>query len=134
MEVDPHRNAVLIGLLALALVVGGVLEVLDSRRRPHLVGPTSGACASLREGQGKPVLELFCTGRLPVNEAGEEDLTRLDGIGPARARAIVRYRDAHGPFTSARDLQNVRGIGPATAEKLAPVLLFGDRPRGPTPR
>jgi competence ComEA-like helix-hairpin-helix protein len=57
-----------------------------------------------------------------VNAAGEAELQTLPGIGPALARRIVEYRAAHGPFRSAGDLANVRGIGPATAAKLAPSV------------
>jgi competence protein ComEA len=35
----------------------------------------------------------------------------LDGVGASRARAIVEYRDAHGPFKSVDDLAQVKGIG-----------------------
>lgn len=35
----------------------------------------------------------------------------LDGVGAARAKAIVEYREAHGPFRSVDDLAQVKGIG-----------------------
>jgi len=35
----------------------------------------------------------------------------LDGVGASRAKAIVEYRDAHGPFKSVDDLAQVKGIG-----------------------
>ena len=38
----------------------------------------------------------------------------LDGIGLKRAQAIVRYREANGPFTHASELADVKGIGAAT--------------------
>jgi competence protein ComEA len=33
-------------------------------------------------------------------------------VGPATAKAIVDYRNEHGPFSSVDDLLDVRGIGP----------------------
>jgi len=41
----------------------------------------------------------------------------LKGIGAAKAKAIVAYREAHGPFSSVDDLLEVKGIGAATLEK-----------------
>ena len=35
----------------------------------------------------------------------------LDGVGASRAKAIVEYREAHGPFRSVDDLAQVKGIG-----------------------
>ena len=57
-------------------------------------------------------------GVINLNTADAETLHRvLTGIGAAKARAIVDYRDAHGPFTSIDELLEVKGIGAATLEK-----------------
>jgi competence protein ComEA len=45
-------------------------------------------------------------------------LDRLPGIGPARARRIVVYRDSAGPFRSAADLARVPGISLALATRV----------------
>ena len=50
-------------------------------------------------------------GAVDVNTAGLEELMALPGIGAARARAILEYRDAHGPFRYPEDLIRVKGIG-----------------------
>jgi len=53
-----------------------------------------------------------------LNTADAETLTReLKGIGAAKAKAIVAYREAHGPFSSVDDLLEVKGIGAATLDK-----------------
>ncbi len=41
----------------------------------------------------------------------------LNGIGASKARAIVDYREKHGPFRSADELVNVKGVGLKTVEK-----------------
>jgi competence protein ComEA len=54
-----------------------------------------------------------------INTADVATLASLDGIGEAKAQAIVEYRDANGPFASADALTNVKGIGNATLQKNA---------------
>lgn len=58
--------------------------------------------------------------RIDINTAGEEELTRLPGIGPAIAAAIVADRAQRGPFASVEELIRVRGIGPAKLSALRP--------------
>jgi competence protein ComEA len=41
----------------------------------------------------------------------------LDGVGESRANAIVEYRKSNGPFESADELAQVKGIGSAVVEK-----------------
>lgn len=57
-----------------------------------------------------------------INTADIETLTSLNGIGEAKAEAIVAYRDANGPFQSSDELTNVKGIGDATVAKNAERL------------
>lgn len=53
-----------------------------------------------------------------LNTADVETLTReLNGIGATKAKAIVAYREAHGPFGSVDELLEVKGIGAAILEK-----------------
>jgi competence protein ComEA len=42
----------------------------------------------------------------------------LPGIGPDKAKAIVDYREHHGPFSCTDELTLVSGIGSATYESL----------------
>jgi competence protein ComEA len=51
-------------------------------------------------------------GPVNVNTADASTIAReLDGIGPAKAAAIVEYRQKNGPFRAAEDLLKVEGIG-----------------------
>jgi competence protein ComEA len=52
-----------------------------------------------------------------VNTANAEEIAQaLNGIGEAKARAIVEFREANGPFQSVHDLTEVKGIGSKTLE------------------
>ena len=61
-----------------------------------------------------------------VNAAGAGDLDRLPGIGPAKAEAILAYREEHGPFQTVDGLLEVSGIGPVTLENLRPYVSVGE--------
>lgn len=54
-----------------------------------------------------------------VNTANEDALRGIKGIGPAKAKAILDERSAHGPFKDAADLgKRVKGLGGQTVERL----------------
>jgi competence protein ComEA len=54
-----------------------------------------------------------------VNTANEDALRGIRGIGPAKAKAILDERSAHGPFKDAADLgKRVKGMGGHTIERL----------------
>lgn len=55
---------------------------------------------------------------MDINRATARELTSLQGIGPAKAQAIVEYRQKNGQFNSTKDLTKVKGIGPKIVEKL----------------
>ena len=56
--------------------------------------------------------------RVDINHAAAWLLQALPGIGAQKARAIVEFRDSHGPFASSDELALVPGIGPATCAAL----------------
>ena len=72
------------------------------------------------------ICELSIETTINPNHALVASLVRLPGVGPKRARAIVDFHNnaAEHVFKSARDLEQVTGIGPKTAEKIAPYLDF----------
>lgn len=60
-----------------------------------------------------------------INTASAEELAAsLKGVGPAKAKLIVSYREANGPFKDAVELQLVKGIGEATVKKNMDNILI----------
>ncbi|MDR6917758.1 competence protein ComEA [Pseudomonas sp. 3296] len=58
------------------------------------------------------------SGKVDLNEADAPTLQReLSGIGEAKAKAIVAYRESNGPFSSVDELLEVKGIGKAIVDK-----------------
>lgn len=75
-------------------------------------------------------LLLFATAafaKVNINTASVQELTSLPGIGQAKAEAIVKYREANGPFKSVDDITKVSGIGPKMLEKIKDEITIGGK-------
>ncbi|WP_415765091.1 ComEA family DNA-binding protein [Pseudomonas sp. ZB1P45] len=58
------------------------------------------------------------SGKVDLNQADAPTLQReLSGVGEAKAKAIVTYRESNGPFASVDELLEVKGIGKAILDK-----------------
>ena len=70
------------------------------------------------QGRSGPTPETL----LNVNRASAEELVQLPGIGPVIAARLVEER-GKGAFSSLDDLTRVRGIGPATVDRLRGLVV-----------
>ncbi len=71
----------------------------------------------------------FAAERVNVNTADASTIAEtLNGVGEAKAEAIVAYRTEHGPFKSADQLTEVKGIGLKTVEKNRDRIELGAKP------
>ena len=115
-----NRKERLAGFIVLATLLLGIFAGLIDRDDKDIHVSTGGdTCASRGESENDSYL------RLDLNKASAGELMALPGIGEKRAVAIVAWRDANGPFRSIDDLDKVRGIGPATLDRLRPFVRVG---------
>lgn len=68
-----------------------------------------------------------------INSADAQTLEQLQGVGPAKALAIVAYREANGPFATIEDLAKVQGIGLRTVEINRDSMSVGAAPLAARP-
>ena len=59
-----------------------------------------------------------------INKAGSEELQSVRGIGPALAERILNYRQTNGGFKTLEELKEVHGIGDAKFEKMKSQLTM----------
>ncbi|HXK49989.1 MAG TPA: helix-hairpin-helix domain-containing protein, partial [Clostridiales bacterium] len=59
-----------------------------------------------------------------INNASEEELCTLKGIGTKTAEAIIKYRKENGRFECKEDLMKVKGIGKKKYSAVADKIIF----------
>ena len=68
--------------------------------------------------------------RVDINRADAATLAEvLNGVGLAKAEAIVAHRQQHGPFRSVEQLAEVKGIGLKTVEKNRDRITLAAQPK-----
>lgn len=115
---DRSRRGPFRDLAGLDRVVGFGPSLL-SQLEPHLTfsaPPAAPAPGGQGPGGGRD-------SGVVLNRASASELEALPGIGPAKARAIVAYRELHGPFATLEALAQVRGIGPRILAQLRGLVL-----------
>jgi len=60
-----------------------------------------------------------------LNTATSTELQQVPGIGPATAEKILQARKSYGHFKSVSDLEAIRGIGPKKLDKMRKYLTVG---------
>jgi len=60
-----------------------------------------------------------------INTANSEELQQVPGIGPATAAKILQMRKSYGAFKSVDDLLAIRGLGEKRLDKMRKYLTVG---------
>ena len=129
-----YEKVVLLGTAGFVLFTGGWFLSRNSTAQPYEVTVAQQETAqaqapSPEEDQEEERPESLLEGEvIDLNTADEYDLQRLPGIGESRARAILAYREEHGPFQSVDELDNVEGIGEGILSGLRDYVTVGQAP------
>jgi competence protein ComEA len=89
---------------------------------------SSSACSSA-VADAAPAVEQLPDGAVLVdlNHASEDELRKLPGVGPHKAKAIVELRVRLGSFKRVEDLARVKGFGRSTLRRLRPFVRITPR-------
>ncbi|RJT81881.1 ComEA family DNA-binding protein [Arthrobacter cheniae] len=60
---------------------------------------------------------------IDINAATLADVESLPRVGPVLGQRIIDWREEHGPFVQASDIDAIPGIGPALLEGILPLIV-----------
>jgi competence protein ComEA len=69
------------------------------------------------------LLSVSAWAAVDLNTATQSELESVKGIGPAKAKQIIEYRQKNGRFKSVDDLTQVKGFGEASVAKYRAELV-----------
>lgn len=112
----------------------GDLKAVQEIKVPEYQSRTSSSPSEMIQVKGSPPEKSHRKGGMAgvrknagpvrINVATISELQKVKGIGPVMAKRIVEFREKHGPFRGAKDLDQVSGIGQKKLDNLLPLLIF----------
>ena len=72
--------------------------------------------------------------KIDINAASAKELEELPGVGPKTAEAIVQFRMKSGAFRRVEDLLAIRGISENKLAKMRTYVVVGPAPAAPAKR
>lgn len=109
-----RRNKILICLSALVVCLAVLfLNAVDSPKYQQSDFPSASAIQKADEA-----------GKININKATAEELTALYGIGEAKAKRIIKYREENKRILSADELMNIDGISENIINKISDKITF----------
>ncbi len=114
-DMSAHKHELLMIIAAVIIVAAILLYNVFDQPKYSQVEPAT----SVSETVTAPSPD-----KVNINTASAEELTALYGIGEAKAKAIIAYREENGRFLSLDELIGVSGISREIAERNADKILF----------
>ncbi|MGA1863688.1 MAG: ComEA family DNA-binding protein [bacterium] len=78
------------------------------------------------EGAEEVASEALAEAKININNATQEELAQLKGVGEKLAARIIEYRDQHGPFEKIEDILKVKGLGEKFLEENHDRITVGE--------
>ena len=110
----------------MVIIVYSKQEIINMKEKEKIIcPPCNNAC--IKETDEKSKIDITenknneineKNEKININTANNEDLQKLNGIGKAKADAIIDYRTKNGNFKQIEDIKNEQGIGDSAFEKI----------------
>lgn len=112
MKIETFNN-IIRNLTTLIMTVAFVIQIFNygevTKNPPPEIKPVTTISIEIPK---------LTNGLVNINTANLHQLWNINGLGETKARAILKYREEHGNFTSVDDLVNVKGISEKTLEQI----------------
>jgi competence protein ComEA len=124
-----RRSAVgalcLMWVLGVAILAGGSPVFAQQKDAQQSAAQQNPAQVNVAQEKATPAPPATSAAQVNINTADAQTLAAgLKGVGEARAVEIVRYRETYGPFASAEELVEVKGIGKSTVDMNRDVITL----------
>lgn len=86
--------------------------------------PTTPGNLEAQWAQGQEERLPGVVGKISINDAGQEALEALPGVGEKTAVKIIAYRQENGPFLFLEDIMKVSGIGEKKFEQMKEFITL----------
>lgn len=110
--------------------INQAMEVMDGQR---IYIPTREEVKALTlseyiegDSKNKQFKEEKSDSRVNINTADETELMSLPGIGQAKAKSIIEYRNKNGKFSDISDIMNIPGIKEGLFNKISDYITVGN--------
>jgi len=130
------RDRIAIGIIMILIVAGWAVRYFIGRAtapEPVVIHSAVPLPAAFVSPETTGVASLPLAAPLDLNTATAGELAGLPLIGPAKAAAIIAYREVHGPFRRVDDITDVPGIGPATLARIRSGIAIAPSSDKPEP-
>ena len=108
----------------MVIIVYSKTEIQEMKKENQIVcPPCNDVCVTEEDEKAKLEEETSkdkdtIIDKININTSDETALQTLNGIGEAKAKAIIEYRNQNGKFKTIEDIKNVPGIGDSIYEKI----------------
>lgn len=115
-------------ITAIALIIIGIILAVFALSQPKIYVDDSSASVAVSDmdmDYTEPVADVSAQeAEMPINlnTCTYDELLTVEGIGDARASAIIEYRDVIGSYSTVDEIKNISGIGESLFEKISPFL------------